>query len=500
MNFTKVRNRVQKYAGGKDLIKMGASVVPFLGEAIDIADIITGLATGNFTQVALSALGLLIPGVSGSSLKAGKEVVEALGKESAQKIGKQLTKKINPAAAKTIKESLGVSPKELKRFGQEIIDEVTFDDIAIKLRVPHEGIQRVTSLPQLKDPNILKQFKLTKSEQAFLIRQLENYEELPLESKKTIGSLFRDVKTATSSAEEMRGTQAAIKLLGKGTNPGEVNQLVNNAAQKKIRTQKAKAFRDKRDKTLVSKSGVEFNAGSRFQGIPFFKDQDQLGKHMDIWLRHVEDEYLDLADELVNKGDLVKKGNQWMGRFGDKFKSVDPVDYVMSQSEAFRTAGLQFSGTPYYSGMTSHPYNQFIQNGGTEAPIGIWTTSTRPVAEYYSQYSQSGRKSDGVGHVIDIVGPRVDQVERLTGSTSGSFDVFGRTIADVAKDNPKALHIFSEYVDDLVPSAKQIKTVVYPTGTQVKSLHFNNGDFAMSAFSPFHKKGGIVNYYEYIRN
>jgi hypothetical protein len=100
-----------------------------------------------------------------------------------------------------------------------------------------------------------------------------------------------------------------MKLLGRGTNPGEVNQLVNDAAQKKIRTQKAKAFRDKRDKTLVSKSGVEFNAGSRFQGIPFFKDQDQLGKHMDIWLRHVEDEYLDLADELVNKGDLVKKGN-----------------------------------------------------------------------------------------------------------------------------------------------------------------------------------------------
>jgi hypothetical protein len=60
--------------------------------------------------------------------------------------------------------------------------------------------------------------------------------------------------------------------------------------------------------------------------------------------------------------------------------------------------------------------------------------------------------------------------------------------------------VFSDYVDDLIPSAKQIKTVVYPTGTQVKSLRFNNGDFAMSAFSPFHKKGGIVNYYGYVCN
>jgi hypothetical protein len=56
----------------------------------------------------------------------------------------------------------------------------------------------------------------------------------------------------------------------------------------------------------------------------------------------------------------------------------------MSQSKAFQTAGLQFSGTTYYSGMTSQPYGQFVKNGGTGAPMGIWTTSKRPVAEYYS--------------------------------------------------------------------------------------------------------------------
>ena len=50
---------------------------------MDIAGIIAGLSTGNFTQAALSALGLILPGVSGSSFKAGKEVVEAIGKENA---------------------------------------------------------------------------------------------------------------------------------------------------------------------------------------------------------------------------------------------------------------------------------------------------------------------------------------------------------------------------------------------------------------------------------
>lgn len=172
----------------------------------------------------------------------------------------------------------------------------------------------------------------------------------------------------------------------------------------------------------------------------------------------------------------------------------------MAHSKAFQTAGLHFSGTTYRSGMTLRPYQQFISNGGTGAPMGIWTTSNPDVSEYYSRYSQSGLKSDGKGHVIDIVGPKIDQVKRLTGSTASSFDALGRTVAEVAKDNPNDLHIFSEYIDDLVPNAGPIKTVVYPTGTQVKSLKFNNGDFSMPAFSPFHKKGGIVNYYEYICN
>jgi hypothetical protein len=105
---------------------------------------------------------------------------------------------------------------------------------------------------------------------------------------------------------------------------------------------------------------------------------------MDVWLRHVEDEYLDLADELVDRRDLIKDGKKWMGKFGDKYKAVDPVDYVMAQSKTFKNARLRFSGTPYYSGMTSHPYHLFEKNGGTEAPMGIWTTSRRPVAEYYS--------------------------------------------------------------------------------------------------------------------
>lgn len=508
MKYPNIRQRVNFYQAGnaiKTVAEIGLSAIPGVGEAIDIAGIITGLATGNFTQTALSALGLILPGVSGSSLKAGKEVVEAIGTNNAQKLGKQLTKKLNPETQKIMKESFGLSPKEVKKIGKEIIDEipnVNLEDIAKKLQKPPKNIQRITSLSQLEDPDILKQFDLTKKEQDFLIQQLDKLKkspaELPAESRQLLAASFKQLKNATSSASEKALTEAASKHLKSGKSPAEIKQMLINEEQKKIKAQKVKAFRDKQNKSLTSKSGVEFNAGLRFQGIPFQKDRAQLGKHMDTWLKHVEDEYLDLADDLVARGDLIKEGKQWRGRFGKKFKAVDPVDYVMSQSKAFKTAGLQFSGTTYRLGMTVRPYNQFVKNGGTGAPMGIWTTSNPRVSEYYSQYSQSGVKSDGVGHVIDIVGPRINHVERLTGASSSSFDVLGRTVAEVAKDNPNALHIFSKYTDDLISSAGPIKTVVYPTGTQVKSLKFNNGDFSMPAFSPFRQKGGIISYYEYI--
>ena len=506
MKYSNIRQRVNFYQAGniiKTAAEIGLSAIPGVGEAMDIAGIIAGLSTGNFTQAALSALGLILPGVSGSSFKAGKEVVEAIGKENAQKIGKQLTKKLNPETQKIIKESFGLSFKDLKKIGQEIIDEipdVNLEGIAKKLQKPPKDLQRILSLDQLKDPAVLGKLKLTKKEQDFLIQQLEKYNELSVESKKLLGTAYNQLKAATSSASERAATEAVDRYVKSGKSRAEIEQILFNADQKKIKAQKAKSLKAKRDKVLTSKSGVEFNAGTRFQGIPFYKDSDQLEKHIDVWLKHVEDEYLDLADDLVARGDLIKEGKQWRGRFGDKFKVVNPVDYVMVNSQAFKNAGLQFSGTTYRSGMTAHPYNQFVKNGGTGAPMGIWTTSNPRVSEYYSQYSQSGVKSGGVGHVIDIVGPKIGQVERLTGASSNSFDALGRTVADVTKDNPNALHVFSEYTDNLVPSAGPIKTVVYPPGTQVKSLQFNNGDFNMPALSPFRKKGGTINYYEYICN
>ena len=127
-------------------------------------------------------------------------------------------------------------------------------------------------------------------------------------------------KEATSSASERDATKAAMGHIKKGVNPGEVNQLLLEQEHRLAVTRKNKALNDKKNKTLTSKSGVKFNAGRRFQGIPFYKENAQLEKHIDVWLKHVEDEYLGLADDLVARGDLIKEGKKWRGRFGNKFK------------------------------------------------------------------------------------------------------------------------------------------------------------------------------------
>jgi hypothetical protein len=65
------------------MVKTVVPALPIAGDIVDMADLITGIATGNFSQAALSAVSLLIPGGSLSALKAGKEVIETIGKQSA---------------------------------------------------------------------------------------------------------------------------------------------------------------------------------------------------------------------------------------------------------------------------------------------------------------------------------------------------------------------------------------------------------------------------------
>lgn len=80
MNFTKVRNRVQKYAGGDTIAKETAETIlgfiPGVGEVMDVVGLVRGLLTGNLTDAAFSAIGLFTPG-SGVSYKAAANILKS---------------------------------------------------------------------------------------------------------------------------------------------------------------------------------------------------------------------------------------------------------------------------------------------------------------------------------------------------------------------------------------------------------------------------------------
>lgn len=81
-------NKVQKFQAGKALVEFGVGMIPIAGEIADIWGIARGLMTGNYTDAALSAAALIIPGATGPTLKAGTKLVDVFG-EKAMKLIQQ---------------------------------------------------------------------------------------------------------------------------------------------------------------------------------------------------------------------------------------------------------------------------------------------------------------------------------------------------------------------------------------------------------------------------
>lgn len=380
-------------------------------------------------------------------------------------------------------------------------------DIATILsKASKKNIRKITTLEDVTKSKIFKEHGLEEVQQ-FFDKNRKNISSLPEDERKYMVKLFNLAKeTSGTNTKESKLIQDALKS---GKNKTQIGlELREQTIKRQIKQAKDakkaldKAFKEKLNKVFVSKHGLEFKAIDRFQGAPF--DETVLPRStVDKWIGHVKDEYLDLADDLIDRGKLVKEKNTWYGKFEkdgkEILKKVNPVDYVMAQSKAFKTAGLSYSGTSYYSGMTFDKYQKFVKNGGTEAPDGIWMSSTPSIGTYYATYTSAGEKSSIPGKQVRLVGPKIkDSVVHIggSGSTSINFED-GRDVMTLTKERPYSFHVFDRYIDPLVPSAGKIKTIVYPRGTQMKDFQFNSGDFDMTNLSPYAKKGGIINYLEY---
>lgn len=67
----------------KELIKAaayaGAGAIPVVGEVIDAVDLVRSVVTGDPLGIITSLVGLVTPGVSGKSIKFGKEILQEIG-------------------------------------------------------------------------------------------------------------------------------------------------------------------------------------------------------------------------------------------------------------------------------------------------------------------------------------------------------------------------------------------------------------------------------------
>lgn len=199
---------------------------------------------------------------------------------------------------------------------------------------------------------------------------------------------------------------------------------------------------------------------------------------------HVANEYIPLQKSLLQNGSLRKNGNYWEGIINGKYVRVDPNEYIIANSSAFKKSGLYYDGQSFYSGVPSKYLDEFTKTGGLS--VENWASTNKGVSATYG--SRVGGKSFNLVSkskpVLTLDG---------TGKRSNSFGGIGRPIGSVL--GQKGLRYGQtadvlNYIDDLTlhfnPSGNAIGTSrIFMPGVQVKSLRGNNGNFNMEYKSPF---------------
>jgi hypothetical protein len=95
-----------------------ASFIPIVGDVLDGAMALYYLSQGEWEQAALSGIGLVpIPGVSGGSVRAGREIVEEVGETAAQRAARETAVHSHPVSASPWADRVMHPPLSMRRGG-----------------------------------------------------------------------------------------------------------------------------------------------------------------------------------------------------------------------------------------------------------------------------------------------------------------------------------------------------------------------------------------------
>lgn len=269
---------------------------------------------------------------------------------------------------------------------------------------------------------------------------------------------------------------------------GNINDLLD-ASWKKVPHTWSPVELANEQQVFTSKSGIKFNAADWFSRGNRTKvtNTQYLPKDVDIFNKHVTNEYLNLADDLVKEGKLVQKNGSWVGEFNGTFKSVDPVEYTIANSKAFKDAKLHWDGENFFSGMPEETISILRGNGGLESPN--WSTNSPRVYGHYATSVNPGRHPGvGINMVTESRFPLREPAVRGTNPTSLNW-YGGNPVGTFTNDGE--VTVFKSYLDKL--SGGTGTTRVIPQQGRVKSFLGNNGDFNMEDLDIFSYNGNNTN-------
>jgi uncharacterized membrane-anchored protein len=122
----------------KELIKAaayaGAGAIPVVGEVIDAVDLVRSVVTGDPLGIITSLVGLVTPGVSGKSIKFGKEILQEIGVSGVDDFVKASKKALKQVDADEIARlsSNGVTKADIQESLTSLSKEARLKKRAIK--------------------------------------------------------------------------------------------------------------------------------------------------------------------------------------------------------------------------------------------------------------------------------------------------------------------------------------------------------------------------------
>ncbi|MBO5633109.1 MAG: hypothetical protein J5965_28960 [Aeriscardovia sp.] len=179
---------------------------------------------------------------------------------------------------------------------------------------------------------------------------------------------------------------------------------------------------------------------------------------LDIYHSHIP-EYEKIFEDLINSKQLYQSNGRWYGKFSDGTKKVEPDEYIVAHSKAFKNNGWQYDGTNNQRAMTNDEYKSILKDGG----IGRlkWTTDD---SEQVGVFADEGFRKGG-RTVRTIVGnvPKYKWVHRPT-----------KYARELRPNSTSGVEYSSN-----VPYKNTVGNyTLFGNDVPIKSLRGNNGDFS----------------------